>query len=136
MVSAFSTPACSESIPGAFTFFKGFITVSTSAREGGSVLMLRPSEGPQFAASLGCRRLGASLKCSTHLAACSFSVVITFPSSSLIGLMWVLLSPLSCLVILFTVLRSLLAVAFFALPASSSTKALLPLQALFFDVLL
>ena len=63
-------------------------SVSTSAREGGSVLMLRPSEGSGFAASLGCGGLGTSLTCSTHLAACSFSVVITFPFSFLTGLMW------------------------------------------------
>ena len=101
--------------------------------------MLRTSKGSGFAGSLGPGRLSTSLKCCTRLAACSLLVVITFPSLSLTGLVLVLLRPLKCFVILYTVLRSS-TVAFSALSDNSSATALVltgtPLNLFVFDLLL
>ena len=132
MVSAFSTSACSESIPGDFPFFS--LHFSPRGRVGVNVEAFRRFWVRSLIRLRPVRHFFEMLdpSCSLFL----FSCYITFPSSFLTGLMWVLVCPLSCSVILYIVLRSPLAAAFFASSASSSTKALLPLRALFFDVLL
>ena len=125
-MSALSSSACRESIPGAFPLFMALIAVFTSSRDGG--LMSMPSmssDGGGFAGSSGSGRLRTSRKCWTHLSACSFSVVISFPCLSLTGVLWLVFCPQSCLVILYTKLSSPLAAACSASPANATTNALL-----------
>ena len=63
MTSALSNSACSESIPGALPLFIALIAVSTSAWEGGQMLMSISSEGFGSEGSLGSGRLSTSSKC-------------------------------------------------------------------------
>ena len=53
VTSALSNSACSESIPGALPLFIALIAVSTSAWEGGLMLMSISSEGSGSAGLLG-----------------------------------------------------------------------------------
>ena len=80
------------SIVGTFLFFMFSIAKRTSAmpwgKDGGS------------AGSSRSGRLRTSSKCCTHLAACFLSVVITFCCFSFTGMLWLVLLPQSCLVIL------------------------------------
>ena len=62
------------------------------------------------------------------------AVVRLLPSLSLTGADWLVLLPLSCLVILLTTLKSPLAVTRSASPASSFTKTLLSLLVQFYAV--
>ena len=75
-----------ESMPGAFPLFIGLMAFLTSASVGGLVSMLMSS------AADGGRRVHLaevwfriSQKCSTHISACSRSVVTVLPSLPLTG---------------------------------------------------
>ena len=83
MTSALSNSACSELIPGVLPLFIALTAVSTSAWEGGLMLMSVSSEGSGSTGLLGSGRLSTSSKCWTHYAACSLSIVNGFPCLSL-----------------------------------------------------
>ena len=75
-----------ESTPGAFPLFIALMAFLTSASVGGRVSMLRSSgTGGGSAGSSGCGWFRTSQKYSTHLSACSRSVVIVQPSLPFTG---------------------------------------------------
>lgn len=127
VISAISSSASSESIPGAFLFFICLTAVSTSAWEGGSVFMSVSSSGSWSAHS---GLLSSSSKCLAHLTACSLSVVVSLPCLSLTSSVQMFLWSLNYLVILYTELSCPLAATISASRASFSIKALLSLRAL------
>lgn len=80
----------------------------------------------------GSGRFSISWKCSTHLAACSRSVVQMLPFLSITWVVWFVHVLQSRLVILFTVRRFPRAESFWASFAKCSRKALLSLLAFLF----
>ena len=100
--------------PPAFPFLRFFLALMTSALVMAYVLMFNVGPSTSSGESTGGGLFNICLKWSLHLASWSSVFVKIFPSASLIGAFADVGFPLSCLVMLYSVLMSPLLQAFSA----------------------
>ena len=102
-MSAFRASGGISSGPAALPDLRDLIALAISVLLGGLVLISRSwLGGGMSGGARGAGRLSVSLKCSAHLALCSSSPGMVFPSLSLTGRLGLLFFPDSALVISYT----------------------------------